>query len=72
MREANSCKDVAELLSQRLDEPLELAEELLLTLHVSLCSNCAEVQRQMLAIQRFAREHSSMFGAQVVLGVDNL
>ena len=45
-----SCKRVAELLSQRLDEPLGLIDGLRLKLHLSMCGNCANVAVQMEAI----------------------
>lgn len=42
-----SCKRVAELLSQRLDEPLGLLDEMKLKLHLSMCGNCANVAAQL-------------------------
>lgn len=43
----DSCKRVAELLSQRLDEPLSLIEEMKLRLHLSMCRNCQNVDDQL-------------------------
>jgi hypothetical protein len=43
----DSCKRVAELLSQRLDEPLSLIEEMKLRLHLSMCANCHNVDEQL-------------------------
>ncbi|MDZ7591172.1 MAG: zf-HC2 domain-containing protein [Rubrivivax sp.] len=43
----DSCKRVAELLSQRLDEPLSLVEEMKLRLHLSMCRNCQNVDEQL-------------------------
>jgi Putative zinc-finger len=45
-----SCKRVAELLSQRLDEPLSLIDELRLRLHLSMCGNCSNVADQLSAV----------------------
>lgn len=46
----DSCKRVAELLSQRLDEPLSLIDEMKLRLHLSMCANCHNVDHQLKAI----------------------
>ncbi|MDO9315689.1 MAG: zf-HC2 domain-containing protein [Burkholderiaceae bacterium] len=43
----HSCKRVAELLSQRLDEPLGLIDEIKLRLHLSMCGNCSHVEQQL-------------------------
>ena len=45
-----SCKRVAELLSQRLDEPLGLFDEMKLKLHLSMCGNCSNVAAQIEAV----------------------
>lgn len=45
-----SCRRVAELLSQRLDEPLGLLDEMRLKLHLSMCSNCSHVAGQLGAV----------------------
>ena len=45
-----SCRRVAELLSQRLDEPLGLLDELRLKLHLSMCGNCSNVATQLEAL----------------------
>ena len=42
-----SCRRVAELLSQRLDEPLGLIDEMKLRAHLSMCGNCSNVDRQL-------------------------
>lgn len=39
----HSCKRVAQLLSQRLDEPLGPLDQLKLRLHLSLCGDCRNV-----------------------------
>ena len=51
-----SCKRVAELLSQRLDEPLGLLDEMRLKLHLSMCGNCANVAAQMEALHSASAE----------------
>ena len=45
-----SCRRVAELLSQRLDEPLGLLDEMRLKLHLSMCGNCGNVATQIEAL----------------------
>lgn len=45
-----SCRRVAELLSQRLDEPLGLLDEMRLKLHLSMCGNCSHVADQLGAV----------------------
>lgn len=45
-----SCRRVAELLSQRLDEPLSLIDEMRLKLHLSMCDNCSHVADQIKAV----------------------
>jgi predicted anti-sigma-YlaC factor YlaD len=43
----HSCKRAAELLSQRLDEPLSLVDELKLRMHLSMCGNCHNMEQQI-------------------------
>lgn len=43
----HSCRKVAELLSQALDEPLNLTDRVLLRIHLSLCGNCRNVEQQI-------------------------
>lgn len=47
-----SCRRVAELLSQRLDEPLGLLDEMRLKLHLSMCDNCSHVADQIEAVHK--------------------
>lgn len=47
MKWMHSCRRAAELLSQRLDEPLNRIDELKLRLHLSLCGNCRNVKNQL-------------------------
>ncbi len=51
-----SCKRVAELLSQRLDEPLRLIDEVRLRLHLSMCGNCSNVAEQIDAVHTASNE----------------
>ena len=50
----HSCKRVAELLSQRMDEPLGRIDELKLRLHLSLCGNCSNVEKQLNGVRAAA------------------
>jgi predicted anti-sigma-YlaC factor YlaD len=47
---------VAELLSQRLDEPLGLLDSLRLRLHLSMCDNCSQVAKQLASMQALSAE----------------
>ncbi len=49
-----SCKQVAQLLSQRLDEPLGAIDNLRLRLHMSMCSNCSNVDEQLRQVNALA------------------
>ncbi len=51
-----SCKRVAELLSQRLDEPLGLLDEIRLRLHLSMCDNCSHVAQQLEGVHAASAE----------------
>jgi len=51
-----SCRRVAELLSQRLDEPLGLLDEMRLKLHLSMCGNCSHVADQIEAVHAASAE----------------
>ena len=52
----HSCKKVAQLLSQRLDEPLGFVDSLRLRLHLSMCDNCRNVQGQLVTVNSLAAE----------------
>lgn len=47
----HSCKQVAELLTRSLDEPLGFVERLRLRLHLHICGDCANVDRQLAALK---------------------
>ena len=51
MKRHHSCKRVAELLSQRLDEPLGLLDTIRLRVHMAICSNCRHVKTQLEAVE---------------------
>jgi predicted anti-sigma-YlaC factor YlaD len=51
-----SCRRVSELLSQRLDEPLGLLDEMRLKLHLSMCGNCGHVADQVGAVHAASAE----------------
>jgi hypothetical protein len=51
MKLMHSCEEASRLLSQALDEPLGLLDRTLLQLHLSMCGNCAEVDRQLKALR---------------------
>lgn len=59
----HSCKKVAELLSQRLDEPLGLIDSLRLRVHLSMCDNCSKVDKQLGTVNALAADLFSGEGA---------
>lgn len=52
----HSCKKVAELLSQSLDEPLGPIDRLRMRMHLSMCSNCRSVEQQIKGIEAMAAD----------------
>jgi predicted anti-sigma-YlaC factor YlaD len=46
-----SCRRVAELVSQSLDEPLGPVDRLLLRFHLAMCGNCRNVERQLIEVK---------------------
>lgn len=59
MNLAYSCKRVAELLSQRMDEPLGLVDQLLLKVHLSMCDCCSNVDKQMQGLRALSMQFES-------------
>lgn len=51
-----SCKQVARLLSQRLDEPLGMFERIRLSVHLSMCDDCRHVAQQLNGVQVLSRD----------------
>ena len=47
----HSCRKAAELLSQRMDEPLGWLDSLRLRVHLSMCGNCSNVEDQLACVQ---------------------
>jgi len=47
----HSCRRVAELLSQSLDEPLGLFDTIRLRMHLAICGNCRHVEEQLKGVQ---------------------
>ena len=54
MSRLHSCREVARLLSQSLDEPLRISDRLQLRLHLFLCRNCRHVKSQFAEIQELS------------------
>lgn len=52
----HSCRRVAELLSQSLDEPLGPIDRLRMRMHLSMCSNCRNVEQQIKGIEAMAAD----------------
>jgi len=48
----HSCQKAAELLSQALDEPLDMVDKLRLRMHLSMCGNCRNVEEQLHMIHK--------------------
>ncbi|NCN70432.1 MAG: zf-HC2 domain-containing protein [Rhodoferax sp.] len=48
----HSCKRAAELISQSLDEPLDVVDSLRLRMHLSMCGNCRNVEEQFSLIHK--------------------
>jgi predicted anti-sigma-YlaC factor YlaD len=51
-----SCRRVAELVSQSLDEPLGRVDRLLLRVHLAMCGNCRNVERQLFEVRSLSEE----------------
>lgn len=63
-----SCKKVAELISQSLDEPLGPVDAIRLRLHLSMCSNCANIDKQLRAVKNAS---SKLFSDELPDGDDS-
>ena len=62
-----SCKQVARLLSQRLDEPLGMFERIRLSVHLSMCDDCRHVAQQLDCGTRAYDQAAGWDGRQVRL-----
>lgn len=49
-----SCREITALVSQGLDKKLTLRKRFAVLLHVSMCSNCRNFQKQTQFIHRIA------------------
>lgn len=56
----HSCQKAAELLSQSLDEPLDMVDRLRLRIHLSMCGNCRNVEEQLKLIHKMGGEIGMM------------
>ena len=56
MNLVHSCKRVAELLSQGMDEPLGWLDRLRLRVHLSMCDNCSHVADQIEGVHKASAE----------------
>ncbi|MDE2082652.1 MAG: zf-HC2 domain-containing protein [Burkholderiales bacterium] len=52
----HSCRRAAELMSQRLDEPLGLLDSLRLRMHLSMCGDCHRVSTQLAGVEALTAE----------------
>lgn len=52
----HSCQKAAELLSQSLDEPLDMVDKLRLRMHLSMCGDCRNVQEQLNLIHKMGAQ----------------
>lgn len=50
----HSCQRAAELMSQALDEPLDLTDQMRLHIHLTMCGDCREVEKQMAKLRELA------------------
>jgi len=50
-----SCKEVTELVSQRLDRRLDFGERLAVRVHFAICSGCSNFARQVEFLRRAVR-----------------
>lgn len=51
-----SCRKVSELLSQAMDEPLDLTDRMRLQVHLAMCGSCRNVGQQMETLRGLGAE----------------
>lgn len=51
-----SCREISELVSRSLDEPLGLTARLQVRLHLLFCEGCRRMEQQLRFVQRACRE----------------
>ena len=54
-----NCREVTELCSRELEEPLRLAERIGLRTHLLMCSGCSNFRRQMSALRNAAHAYAN-------------
>lgn len=52
----HSCRQVAELLTQQQDEPLNWFDAARLRVHLSMCGNCENVAQQLAQLHLLSKE----------------
>lgn len=52
----HSCKRVAELLTQSMDEQLGWLDRIRLRVHLSMCDNCSNVEQQLRSVQAMSAD----------------
>lgn len=55
-----SCRQVAELLSRSLDEPLGWVDRMRMRLHVKMCGNCSNVDQQLQSMRTMSGDMFAM------------
>ncbi len=60
MNWTHSCKRVAELLTQSMDERLGWLDRIRLRVHLSMCGNCSNVERQLHAVKALSADLFSL------------
>ena len=60
MKRSHSCQRVAELASQRLDEPLGFLDRFRLRVHLYVCGNCRNVDQQLAEVHAMSAKLFSM------------
>lgn len=53
-----NCREVTELCSRELEQPLSLRERLGLGTHLLMCSGCSNFRRQMAALRAAAQAYA--------------
>ncbi|RBO86094.1 zf-HC2 domain-containing protein [Marinomonas aquiplantarum] len=53
-----NCKEATQLLSEKLDRPLDTKEKVMLGVHTAMCSSCKQFGRQMEDIRSLAKQYS--------------
>ncbi|PJE56597.1 zf-HC2 domain-containing protein [Marinomonas sp. BSi20584] len=52
------CKEATQLLSEKMDRPLNVKEKVLLTLHTSICSPCRQFGEQMKTMREISKSYT--------------